>query len=448
VLLKYSEAVDYLDSRVVLGVKPTLDRIQAVCRLMGEPQNEFDSIQITGTNGKTSVSNMIAEILKASGFKTGLFTSPHLETVRERVSIGGRLITASQFAQTMSDIAPIVEKAERELGEKLTYFELVTALAFYFFRNERIDVAVLEVGMGGRWDSTNVVDCEVAVITNVDLDHVNELGRTREKIAVEKSGIINEGSVVITAEGTREILMILAERCHEVGAELKVFGRDFRLDYHPPYRVAGEPPAQYISIRGLDDREFRDIKLPMLGKHQAINACCAVAASQAYTDPRERTQIEDFRGALETSSVPGRLDILSERPLVVADGAHNVLGVDRLAAALTSEFEFDRLVIVVSILEDKDARSMLKVLGAIADDLVLTENRSARSISAEKLANYCRMDGIPHKVASDFANAMKAGIALAGKNGMVCVTGSLFTVSEARIYFKHQKATREMRQDR
>lgn len=446
--LKYSEAVDYLDSRIVLGVKPTLDRIKATCALMGEPQNEFDSIQITGTNGKTSVSNMIAGILKASGFRTGLFTSPHLETVRERVSVNGKLIQASQFAEVMTDIAPIVEKAEKEQGERLTYFELVTALAYYYFRRERVEVAVLEVGMGGRWDSTNVVDSDVAVITNVELDHVNELGDTREKIAVEKAGIINEGAVVVTAEVTREILMILSERCHAVGAELKVFGRDFRLDYHLPYRVRGEPPAQYISIRGIDGREFKDMKLPMLGKHQAINASCAVAACQAYTDPRGRTDEESYRRAIESSSVPGRLDILSERPLVVADGAHNVLGIDRLATALTSEFDYDRLVVVVSILEDKDARGMLKVLGAVADEVVLTENRSARSVSAQKLASYCRMDGVKHQTEQDFASAMKKAISLAGKQGMVCVTGSLFTVSEARIYFRRQKATREMRQDR
>jgi dihydrofolate synthase / folylpolyglutamate synthase len=420
----------------------------AACEQMGQPQNEFDSIQVTGTNGKTSVSNMIASILRASGFRTGLFTSPHLETVRERISINGKLISANAFAETMSDVVPAVERAEKDLDERLTYFELVTAMAYHYFRREVVDVAVLEVGMGGRWDSTNVVDSEVAVITNVELDHVAELGNTREKIAFEKSGIINEGAVALTAESTREILMILAERCNEVGAELKVFGRDFRLDYHLPYRVKGEPPAQFISVRGLEGHEFNDIKLPLLGKHQAVNAACAIAACQAYTDPRERTDPEEFRRALETSSVPGRLDILSQRPFVVADGAHNVLGIDRLAAALTGEFDYDRLVIVVSILEDKDARNMLKILGSIADELIVTENRSARSISAKKLASYCRMAGIEHRPVEDFPEAMKKAIALAGKQGMVCVTGSLFTVSEARIFFRHQKASREMRQDR
>ena len=446
--MKYSEAVDYLDGKVVLGVKPSLDRIQAACRLMGDPQNEFDSIQVTGTNGKTSVSDMIAGILRECGFKTGLFTSPHLETVRERISINHKLIPASEFAATMTEIQPMVEKAEAEVGEKLTYFELITAMAYHYFLAQRIDIAVLEVGMGGRWDSTNVVDSEVAVITNVELDHVSELGDTREKIAFEKAGIINEGAVVVTAEGTREILMVLAERCKEVGAELEVFGRDFRLDYHLPYHVKGEPAAQLMSVRGLEAHEFKDIKLPLLGKHQAVNAACAIAASQAYTDPRERTDEEAFRRALERSRVPGRLDVLSQRPLVVADGAHNVLGADRLAAALASEFEYDRLVVVVAILADKDARGMLRILGAAADELIVTENRSARSISANKLGSLCRMEGIENTVEPDFAKAIGLARRLAGKDGMICVTGSLFTVSEARIFFRHQKATREMRQDR
>lgn len=446
--MKYSEAVDYLDSKIVLGVKPSLDRIRALCRLMGDPQDAFDAIQVTGTNGKTSVSTMAASILADCGLEVGLFTSPHLETVRERISINDRMITTHAFAETMGELAPYVEKAEKEAGEPLTYFEVVTAVGYRYFEREGIDVAVLEVGMGGRWDATNVVDCDVAVITNVDIDHVNELGHTREKIAFEKVGIVNEGCVLVTAEARREILMMMADRCEEVGAEMRVFGRDFRLDFHIPYRVAGEAPSQIITVRGLEGREFREIKLPMLGKHQAVNAACAIAAAQVYTDPRERTSEEEFRRALENVTVPGRLEILRERPLVVADGAHNVLGVERLATSLTSEFDFDNLVVVVAILSDKDARGILRLLGAVADEVVVTENRSARCIPSHKLASLCRMDGIKHREEPDFGAAVKLAMSAAGRDGMVCITGSLFTVSEARIFFRYQKASREMRQDR
>jgi dihydrofolate synthase/folylpolyglutamate synthase len=446
--LKYSEAVDYLDGKVVLGVKPSLDRISALCRLMGDPQNAYDAIQVTGTNGKTSVSHMAAAILRACGFRVGMFTSPHLETVRERISAGGRLIQPNAFAEVLSALEPLIASAEREAGEPVTYFEVVTALAYRYFADSKVDVAVLEAGMGGRWDATNMVDSEVAVITNVGLDHTGELGDTREKIAFEKVGIIDEGSIAITAESDREILMLIAERCHEVGAEMKVFGRDFRLEYHVPYRVPGEAPAQFVSVTSLEGREFKEIKLPMLGKHQAINAACSIAAAQAYTDPRERTDIEAFKRALESAAVPGRLEILSERPLVVADGAHNPMGADRLAAAVTGEFDYDTLVVVVSILDDKDARGILRIIGSVADELVLTENRSARSIPASRLASFCRMEKIKHRVEPDFSSAMELAYRVAGTRGMICVTGSLYTVSEARIYFKHQKASKEMRQDR
>jgi dihydrofolate synthase/folylpolyglutamate synthase len=446
--MKYSEAVDLLDSKVVLGVKPSLDRIRTTCRILGEPQTAYDSLQITGTNGKTSVSHMAASVLRACGYRVGLFTSPHLETVRERIVAGGKLIPASAFAAVMTELEPVIAQAEEEVGEALTYFEVVTAMAFYYFRMMEVDVAVLEVGMGGRWDSTNVADCDVAVITNVDLDHVEELGHTRGEIAFEKAGIINEGCVLVTGEGNRDILMQFAQRCEEVAAEMKVFGRDFRLEYQVPYRVPGETPAQFISVRGLEGKEFKDIKLPLIGKHQAVNAACAIAACQAYTDPRARTDPEMYRAALESSTVPGRLEVLSEQPMVVADGAHNLLGMDRLATALTGEFDYERLVVVVAILADKDARGMLRVLGSIADELILTENRSARSIEAGRLASYCRMERIEHKVEPDFSRAMKLAYNSAGRNGLICITGSLYTVSEARILFRHQQPSREMRQDR
>jgi len=446
--LKYSEAVDYLDSRIVLGVKPSLDRIRALCTLMGDPQDGYRAVQVTGTNGKTSVSQMISSILRGCGYRVGIFTSPHLETVRERITVSGRNISVNHFAETLTEIAPLVEKAEAMSGETLTYFEVVTAVAYSYFRHSGIDVAVLEVGMGGRWDATNVVNSEVAVITNIDIDHVDELGSTREKIAYEKVGIINEGATVITAEGRKEILAIISERCQEMGAEMRAFGRDFRIEYLLPYRVAGEQPAQIMSVRGLEGTEFTDIKLPMLGKHQVVNAACAIAAAQVYAGPREKADPVAFRDALESLRIPGRLEAFRDHPLVVVDGAHNVLGADRLAAALKGEFEYGKLVIVTSILKDKDARGILRILGAVSDEVVVTENRSARSVPAMKLGTICRMEGITHRVEPVFSSAMEIAYNSAGWDGLVCVTGSLYTVAEARVYFRRQRESREMRQDR
>ncbi|MBN2168995.1 MAG: dihydrofolate synthase, partial [Actinobacteria bacterium] len=181
--MKYSQAVDYLESKVVLGVNPSLERIRAACDCLGNPQNDYSSVQITGTNGKTSVSLMTSSILSECGFRVGLYTSPHLETVRERVSVNGKLISVEEFSNLVAETIPVIEKVEDDLKDALTYFEVVTLIAFQYFKRMKVDLAVFEVGMGGRWDATNVVDCDVAVITNVDMDHTNELGDTLEAIA-------------------------------------------------------------------------------------------------------------------------------------------------------------------------------------------------------------------------------------------------------------------------
>ncbi|MDD5447766.1 MAG: bifunctional folylpolyglutamate synthase/dihydrofolate synthase [Actinomycetota bacterium] len=446
--MKYSQAVDYLDSKVVLGVKPSLERIKALCDLMGNPQKSYDSIHITGTNGKTSVARMASSILMECGFAVGLYTSPHLETVRERICVNGKLISVDDFARTLDFLLPLVEEAETAAGEELTYFEVVTAIAYSYFQEKGVDVAVFEVGMGGRWDATNLVEGEVAVITNIEMDHMSELGRTKKEIASEKVGIIKEGSILITAEAEREMLMAIARRCHDVGAEMKVFGRDFKLVYCVPYLAEGEAPSQYISVLGLGERIIKDIRLPLMGKHQAVNAACAIVAAQCYTDPRLKTSEDCFKRALQKTTIPGRLEILSTSPLVVCDGAHNAAAAQKLASTLISDFEYENLVLVVSISSDKDARGILFVLGRIASTLILTESRSSRALPADKLERFCRMEGIDCIVEPDFSKAMKLAYNSAGTEGMICVTGSLFTVAESKIFFKRQKASKEMRQDR
>ncbi len=449
--MMYSEAVDYLDSKVVLGVKPSLDRVLRVLDMLGNPQHSFDAIQVTGTNGKTSVSHMISKILQEAGFNTGLFTSPHLETVRERVAVNGQIISVDSFTSVMDKIVPFIERAEKELGEELTYFEVVTVLCFEFFRASGIDVGVLEVGMGGRWDATNVVDSKVCVITNVGLDHVKELGPTRTQIAREKAGIISPGSVVVTAEVAREILEIFSQECLKKNARLCVFGRDFKLDYVLPYRVRGEAPAQLISIIIPNEERYSDIKIPLLGKHQTVNAACAVFACKRFVESsneQRRLETETVRSALGSVRIPGRLEVVGERPLLVLDGAHNPDGVSKLVSSLASEFEYKRLIFMVSILDDKDAWKILEILGSAADLIVCAQNRSARAIPAAKLARICEALRIKHELKEDFAEAMNYACEIAQPEGLVCVTGSLYTVSEARIFLRHQSASAEMRQDR
>ncbi len=449
--MRYSHAVDYLDSKVVLGVKPSLRRILRVLDMLGNPQHSFESIQVTGTNGKTSVSNMISTILKEEGFLVGLYTSPHLETVRERIVVNGQIISVDAFTSIMERLIPFVERAEQELGEELTYFEVVTAVGFEFFKEAGIDVGVLEVGMGGRWDATNVVNSRVGVITNVGMDHVKELGPTKAHIAKEKAGIIKSGSVVVTAEASKEILEIFFSECQKKNASLRVFGRDFKLDYILPYRVRGEAPAQLISMIGLDNRCYSDMKIHLLGKHQAVNAACAVYAAQCFMEishPGRVLDVQTVRSALASVKVPGRLEIAGEMPLLLLDGAHNPDGISKLVSSIISEFEYKRLIFVVSILEDKDAPTILKILGSAGDLIVCTQNRSSRSIPAGELTRLCEALGVKHELRKDFSEAMNYATEIAGPLGLVCVTGSLYTVSEARIFLKQQNASTEIRQDR
>ncbi len=445
-LLKYTEAIDYLDEKVFFGVKPSLDRIRLVCQELGDPQRSYDSIQVTGTNGKSSVAHMMSRVLTKAGFKVGRFTSPHLETVRERIAVRERLISPDAFAATLEKIMPAVERAEKAAGP-LTYFEVVTAIAYRYFEKSGVDVAVFEVGLGGAWDATNLVDSEVAVLTNVELDHTRELGGTREEIAREKVEVIKEGSRVITAEGTREILLIIAEKCEQVNADLEVFGRDFRLMYWVPYFPPGRKPGQVLSIRGLEG-EYIDIRLPLVGKHQSVNAACAVAAAEAYASPRGGLEPDMVKKALEGLRVEGRLENLAVRPWVVADGAHNPSAVAKLASTLVSDYDFSRLVMVVAILQDKDVRGMLAVLGTVADELILTENRSTRSSRARDLAMVCSKLGLNYEVEPGFSQALERAKRSAGSRGMVCITGSMYTVAEARAYYRHQEVTKEIRQDR
>lgn len=446
--MKYSEAVEFFDSKVKQGVKPSLDRIAEFCRLAGDPQDRFDVIQVSGSNGKGTVSHMVSSILDASGFVTGLFTSPHLESIRERLVVDGRMIPSDEFSSLLERIMPVIKEAERNVGEELTYFEAVTAMALTWFAERKVDVAVLEVGMGGRWDSTNVAQCEVAVITNVELEHTAELGESLEEIAGEKAGIINAGCTVVTSDPREDTLKVIGDRCDELGVEMKLYGRDFRLDYNLSFNVAGKSPAQVILARGLDGEKFGDIRLPMIGKHQAVNAACAIAASQLYTGPRGRTNKVKFQEALESVSVPGRMEFLNERPLVLVDGAHNLPGIERLVSTISEDFDNEPIIFVVAILRDKDARRMVRALGSIADEIVVTENRNARSMSAVRLGNLCHLERIPYRVEPEFSRAIGLAYNSARRNGMVCVTGSLYTVSEARVIFRRQRRTREAGQDR
>jgi dihydrofolate synthase/folylpolyglutamate synthase len=429
--MNFREAEEFLDRRARYGIKPSLDRIRVLCSKLEDPQLRYPSIHVTGTNGKTSTARMIASIMEVGGRRVGRYTSPHLQSVTERICINGKPVSEREFAASLERIAPYVEETDRETGDPLTYFEVNTAQAFLLFAERKVDLAVVEVGLGGRWDATNLVDSKVQVITGVALDHVEELGGTVRDIAGEKAGIIKGGGIVVSGVGDAEALEVVEEVTREKGCELKQLGREFQILYQVAYGIESGRLGQVVGVRGLL-REYPELHVPLLGDFQAANAACAVAACEAYAgSPRELSSTEVEAG-LKRVRNPGRLEVVSFHPLVVLDGAHNPEGASRLARVILNDLDYEKLILVVGILKDKDMRGILEALVPLADTVVLTRSSYERAAPTAALERLVEVMGVRCVKVERVAEAVKFARTLASVSDMVCVTGSLYTVGEAR----------------
>ena len=332
-------------------IEPSLVRIASVVELLGDPQRAYPVIHVTGTNGKTSTSRMIESLLRASGLRTGLYTSPHLVDPRERIVFDGEPISIERFQRTWDDIAPYVtlvdKKSVADGGIPLSFFEVMTAMAFAAFADAPVDVAIIEVGMGGTWDATNVADGVVNVVTPIGLDHREYLGDSIIEIASEKAGIITEGSVAILAAQEVDAAEILIERCAEVEAIIARQGVEFGV-IERDVAVGG----QLLALQGLHGR-YDDVFLPLFGEYQAHNAAVALAAVEAFIGNSE-LDAESVREAFATVTSPGRLEVLRRNPTIIVDAAHNPHGAKALAGAVDESFEFSRLIGVIGMLEEKE----------------------------------------------------------------------------------------------
>ncbi len=341
-------------------------------------------------------------------------------------------MTEADFARQMDVLAPVVDEANRETGDPLSYFEISTAMAFLYFREKRVDAAVVEVGMGGVWDATNVVRPDVAVITNIGLDHAAELGPDRAAIAREKAGVIKAGATLITAESDPEMLAIFSERCEQKRVEMKVLGRDFKVLFHVSYGLNSGKLGQAFGVQGLL-RSYDQLYLPLLGDFHVKNAACAIAAVEAFV--KNSTQIDALQveQGLANVTSPGRMEVVGRDPLVILDGAHNPDGAEKLASVLANDLDYDELYLVIGILEDKDYREMLDILVPLADTVVVTRSNSQRAAPVETLARIVEVEHKKRCVAVEsIGEAVKKAKTLASVSDMICVTGSLYTVGEAR----------------
>jgi dihydrofolate synthase / folylpolyglutamate synthase len=422
-----------LASRFPHRMIPDLDRMRELVDLLGHPEQAYPSIHITGTNGKTSAARMIDALLRAFGLRPGRYTSPHLESVTERISLDGRPAGAEVFTSAYDDVIPYVELVDSHHPEQVTFFELLTAMAFAAFADAPVDVAVLEVGMGGTWDATNVVDAPVSVVTPVAIDH-RELGDTVAAVAAEKAGIIRPGGLVVLAQQSLPAAEVLLRRAAEVGATVAREGLEFGVLRR---RVA--VGGQVVTLKGLGGT-YDEIFLPLHGQHQAHNAACALAAVEAFLGGgQDRLDVEAVRAGFAQADSPGRLEVVRRGPTVVLDGAHNVAGTAALVAAIIEAFAFDVLVGVVGVLADKDAVGMLSALEPVLNTIVVTQSTSPRALPADELATVAvdvfGADRV--EVAPRLDDALEAGVRLAEEDadlgaGGVLVTGSLVTVGEAR----------------
>ena len=419
-------------------LQPSLDRIGALVKLLGEPQASYPVVHITGTNGKTSTARMVDALLRGFGLRVGRFTSPHLLSVTERIVLDGEPISLRGFVDAYRDIAPYLELTDAEQPIPLSYFEVLTAMAFVAFSDAPVDVAVVEVGMGGSWDTTNVADGRVCVVTPVALDHQNYLGTSIAAIAGEKAGIIKPDSVAILAAQQPEAADVLIRRAVEVGAMVAREGLEFGVA-----RRSVALGGQQLALQGLAG-VYDDVYLPLYGAHQAANAACALAAVEAFFGAGEPTgpiEVDIVREAFASVTSPGRLETVRSAPTVLVDAAHNPHGMAAAAATLAESFSFRRLIGVVAVLADKDSRGMLSVLEPVLDEIVVSQNSSPRRLPADDLAALAVEIFGADRVAVEprLDDAIETAVRLAeesddlqvGGSG-VLITGSVVTAGEAR----------------
>lgn len=420
-------------------IAPGLERIERVLSLMGNPERSYRTVHIAGTNGKTSTARLVESIVRATGLRTGRLTSPHLHSPTERIAIDGAPISEEGFVQAYDDVFPFVQIVDRESegrgGPRMTMFEVLTAMQFQAFASAPVDVAVVETGLGGTWDATNVIDSDVAVITPIAFDHQDYLGETIGQIAGEKAGILTPTAIaVIAAQPYAEALEVIKARATELGASAAIEGEQIAVLHRVP-GVGG----QMLSLQGIAAR-YDDLFLHLLGQHQAHNALLAVAAAEALLTGGDSPLDEELlREALGEATSPGRAEVVRQAPTIVVDGAHNTAGAEALVQTIRESFRFTSTVGIVGILQDKEAEEILVELEPVLDSVVITQSSSPRAIPADTLAILARdVFGDDDRVieAAHLPDAIQIAVDIAERSGDefsgVLATGSLTLAADVR----------------
>jgi dihydrofolate synthase/folylpolyglutamate synthase len=417
--MNYTESMKYLNSFGRFGIHLGLSRTTKLLELLGNPQNDFKSIHIAGTNGKGSVTAMVSSILQESGFRTGMYTSPHLDDFRERIVVNGIPISREALSSLVERVKPLIPEVERGDSHP-TFFEVTTAIAFKHFSEKKVDYAVVEVGLGGRLDATNVITPEVSVITNIGLEHTDVLGKTIGPIAGEKAGVIKQGIPLVTAERKREALEVFERICRERNAELISLGRNAKCE-----EVSCNLTGCMFDLK-THARCYHHLRVGLLGRHQIENSALSVlVAEQLGIDEKA------IRSGLQKAKWPGRLEIVQRKPLVVMDCAHNPPAMRILRSSLKL-FSYDKLILVIGIMKDKAIGDILKEIVSAADIIIINKPRLERAAEPEVIKKEAEKYGKLIKIVKDVKRSVRYAKSIAGKKDLILITGSIYMLSEAR----------------
>ena len=431
--MTYKEALQYLSRFIDLEKKDTydynlsfkLDRMRKLCSLLGDPENAIKSIHVAGTKGKGSTAAIIQSILTASGFKTGLYTSPHLVSFRERIRINDEMISEADVCRTLDIVKDAVEK----LGDdKPTFFEIYTALAFLYFKEKDVDFAVYETGLGGRLDATNVIEPLVSVITPISLDHTHILGNSLDKIALEKAGIIKEDSICVSAPQKDRALDVIEDVCKEKDAQLILVGRDIMYK-----ETSASDEETVFDLTGLFAK-VTNLHLKLLGSHQVVNAATAIGAVEALRLSGVSVQEDAIKRGVQSVRWPGRLEVVRKRsPRIILDGAQNKASADELSRSVRRLFKYKRLILVLGISKDKDIKGILRELVPIADSIILTKSKMAdRAMDPESIKGLITPKTKDVSITQGIKDALDKAMSQTRPADLILVTGSLYVVGEAR----------------
>jgi len=440
--LDFTQVSKYLDDALIFGIKPSLIRIEKILSLMGDPHKSTDFIHIVGTNGKTSTAIMLANILKRAGLRSAYHISPHIDSYRERIWLDGADISEEKFTDAFNRMYPYIEEVNKmDYGGPITQFEIISALAFMIAREEKIQVMVLEAGMGGRWDATNIADARVAGLTGVSLEHTEILGNTIEEIAREKVEVIKEGARAATLSRDSAMIDIFQKKAKEVGASCYLYGRDFEAARTESLGLSG----WIVDIDGIYGR-YPAVRLPVPGDYQPSNLSLAIVLAELYMDLKgKRMDPGLLKDSLSAVHIKGRFEILREDPLVITDASHNPEGTIRFCRTVERYFESKGKIIIFAVLADKDYMKMIGSVLKTADRLILTSSGSSRSLPLERLKEetssaiekYHNRDDIAREIYTidTIENSLNYALKISNTNDIICITGSITNLEHLEKIF-------------